>query len=519
MTQPHYLLKGTFLLTLAGLLTRTAGFFYKIFLSRTIGAKEIGLFQLTQPVYAFCMALAGGGVQTAISRFTAEYCAKKEPHLAYRILFGSLVLSEFAAVSCAVLLYRNAAWIAGRFLLEPECAVLLRILAFSLPLCILHSCLSGFFIGQKKIAPSAISQMAEQLLRVTSAFFFYAALRKNGREMDASVMALGQLAGEAAAAMYCIFYLMSAGGTPTKAKKRLSLNGIFHTMKKIMPVSVPLGVNRMLLCVLQGIEAAMLPQRLQISGLTSHSALSSYGTLTGMALPLLLFPTAITGSLGTLLLPAVSEARTLKQEAKIRLTVTSSFRGSTLLGCFFLTAFLLFGEDVGTLLFDSRLAGIYIRRLALICPWLYLNTAMSSILHGLGKTTAVFVWNMIGFSIRFGAILYLVPQIGINGYLCGMILSQLFISVCTLFLLLHEQSLSVYVIGLLAKSSLVCIICVGTAVFLRRFLPFIRATTRTGLLLSLFFYSISFLVLSFFLALEQNERRQLRGRLAQKFRN
>ena len=67
-----YLIKGTFWLTAAGLITRTAGFFYKIFLSRIIGAEEIGLFQLCMPLYTFCLAAASGGIQTALSRFIAE---------------------------------------------------------------------------------------------------------------------------------------------------------------------------------------------------------------------------------------------------------------------------------------------------------------------------------------------------------------------------------------------------------------------------------------------------------------
>ena len=74
-----YLIRGTFWLTAAGLITRTAGFFYKIFLSRIIGAEEIGLFQLCMPLYTFCLAAASGGIQTALSRFIAETEAKKNP--------------------------------------------------------------------------------------------------------------------------------------------------------------------------------------------------------------------------------------------------------------------------------------------------------------------------------------------------------------------------------------------------------------------------------------------------------
>ena len=95
-----YLIKGTFWLTAAGLITRTAGFFYKIFLSRIIGAEEIGLFQLCMPLYTFCLAAASGGIQTALSRFIAEAEAKKDPEETRCFLRIALFLT-FLSHSCS----------------------------------------------------------------------------------------------------------------------------------------------------------------------------------------------------------------------------------------------------------------------------------------------------------------------------------------------------------------------------------------------------------------------------------
>ena len=125
MNQRRFLLKGTILLTSAGLLTRIAGFFYKIFLSRTIGSSEIGLFQLTVPVYSFCMAFACGGIQTALSRFTAEYLASEHKKNTARLLAGGILISGCMSLSAAALLWNYSAWIAERFLLEPQCQILL----------------------------------------------------------------------------------------------------------------------------------------------------------------------------------------------------------------------------------------------------------------------------------------------------------------------------------------------------------------------------------------------------------
>ena len=53
---------GTLLLTSAGILSRFIGFFYKIFLSRVIGAEGLGIYQLVFPVMALCFSLTAAGI-------------------------------------------------------------------------------------------------------------------------------------------------------------------------------------------------------------------------------------------------------------------------------------------------------------------------------------------------------------------------------------------------------------------------------------------------------------------------
>ena len=65
----HPVLTGTAILTCAGILSRLIGFFYRIFLSRTIGAQGLGIYQMIFPVYAFCLSGVTAGIQSALSRF------------------------------------------------------------------------------------------------------------------------------------------------------------------------------------------------------------------------------------------------------------------------------------------------------------------------------------------------------------------------------------------------------------------------------------------------------------------
>ena len=71
------LFTGTLLLTTAGILSRFIGFFYKIFLSRTIGAEGLGIYQLIFPVMALCFSLTSAGIQTSVSRFVSNEIGKQ----------------------------------------------------------------------------------------------------------------------------------------------------------------------------------------------------------------------------------------------------------------------------------------------------------------------------------------------------------------------------------------------------------------------------------------------------------
>lgn len=476
MNQKNYLMKGTFLLTAVGLLTRAAGFFYKIFLSRTIGASEIGLYQIAIPVLSFCTALCGGGMQTAISKLVAKYRAEHSQRRMRQTLAAGLLLSVSLSMILSVILYFGADLIAQRLLLEKACGRLLKIMAFSLPFGMIHGCVCGYFMGAKHIVPPALAQFIEQLIRILFVILAYTLSLKNRKQADASLMASGAMAGEAASAIYCMvcLYVLSIKNSQIKnttpvdvpfSKKCSPLHRLTASIRQILPISVPLSLNRTLMCVLQAIEAALLPQMLRLSGLTSSEVLSVYGTLTGMALPMILFPTAITSALGMLLLPTVSEAQALHQENHLARTVNASFLGSLLLGSFCLGGFLLFGSKIGSILFQNEFAGTCIRRLALLCPLIYISTTLTSILHGLSKSASLLLWNLAGFALRLLCVLYLVPTCGINGYLCGMFLDQILLTGCILFSLHRQNILTVSIPGSLTRMFFPAIIAGGCTFF------------------------------------------------------
>ncbi|MBE5882147.1 MAG: polysaccharide biosynthesis protein [Lachnospiraceae bacterium] len=425
MLKKYPFLSGTLLLTLTGVISRIIGFFYRIYLSHHIGEEGMGIYQLLAPVMALSFSLTCAGIQTSISKYTASYIAQKQEKSALRILMTGFTLSLFLSIGTACFLYQNAIWVASALLTESRCAPLVRIYSLSLPFACIHSCINGYYYGMKKSMLPSMSQLVEQLARVGSVFAIYSYGNYMGTPPSIAVTMLGILIGEICATTLSLgalyFHLSRRNTSPAR---RTSTSYLQH-LSELLHMAVPLAANRLTLNFLQSVEAVQIPNRLVLSGMSKSSALANYGVLTGMTYPLILFPSAVTSSVSVLLLPYISEAGANGDTAKIKSAIRKSVLACLLLGSFFCILFLFFGPFLGEFLFGSQLAGTYIQILSIACPLLYLGGILTSILHGLGKALQAFFLNASCLLVRLGFVFFLIPKVGMTGYLLGIFVSEL----------------------------------------------------------------------------------------------
>lgn len=440
-------IKGTLILTLTGLLSRVIGFFYRIYLSRLFGEEGMGIYQLLSPVLALSFSLCAAGIQTAISKYVAASVAKGNCKDSYRYLFTGLFLSLLLSVPCMLLLLMFSDFVAVHFLLEVRTASMLRIIALSIPAGAVHSCINGYYYGIKKTMLPSSTQLIEQFMRFFCVLAADFLARRSHTVPHINAAVVGLVVGECAAmlisllAIYFRFYREEAGaGKSSLPCSNAGAFGIsrFHAVKNLLVLALPLTVSRIVVNLLQSVEAVAIPSRLCRYGYDSVTALSVYGVLTGMALPLLFFPNALTGSMSLLLLPMVSEADAKGNTDAVKNTTLKTIYSCLLLGAACTLFFFLSGPFLGRFLFHSELAGRYIRSLSLLCPFLYLCTTLSGILHGLGKAVSVFFVNVFSLSLRLLFVFFLIPAFGIDCYILSMVLSQLLSAFFYLFLLYRK---------------------------------------------------------------------------------
>ena len=460
------ILKGTLILTLAGFITRVIGFLYKIYLSKIMGAEWLGIYQLIFPIYGIAFTIYATGIQTAISRLVAAEMGKKNHNNIGKILGQGLLLSFSIALILSLLLYRFSNVIALQFLLEPRSASSLRILAVVFPFCGLTSSINGFYYGLKKAGVPASTQLLEQIVRVIIVYIAAYTIGQGDPKIICEMAVLGLVIGEITSSIYNFLSLFV-----TRAHKDIihrKPNPNIETVKKkniiknLLSLSVPLSTNRLLINILHSVEAVLIPTMLRRSGLSIGDALSTYGTLVGMSIPFIMFPTAVINSLAVLLLPTVSEAQAMENNDAIGRTTTVSIKYSLIIGIISTGVFILFGKNLGISVFHSEEAGNYLVILAWICPLIYLATTLGSIINGLGKAHITFINSIVGTIAKILIIVILIPYKGIGGYLTALLVGQLLITIMDSVYIIRNISFRFDAVNSLLKPGII----VATAGFL-----------------------------------------------------
>ncbi len=425
----HPILTGALILSLANITTRIIGFFYRIYLSRIFGSEGMGIIQLTGPVSAMVFALTGAGMQTAISKCVSAVSGSEKKRQHKYLLYGLILVSVIAAL-CSIFVYQYADWLATRFLSEARTAPILRVLALSFPLSAVHACVNGYFLGRQQTLLPAVSQFVEQIVRVAVVYICCTSFLATGDIPDLAFTAWGVCLGEGAALTVAGIGLFF-GSHRKKTGSKLIEHPANHEksiMAALLKMSVPLSANRLAVNFLQSLEAIRIPMMLQLYGLSDSAALSTYGILTGMAMPVLFFPGAFTGAISAMLLPAISEAHGRNDKIRIKtITVNATFF-VVFAGLIFGILFFMFSDFLGNAVFKEPLAGVYIRALCLLCPFMYVNGIFTGILQGLGRATTIFFINVTGLLLRLCFVFWCIPIYGIKGYLIGILVSQLYSS-------------------------------------------------------------------------------------------
>ncbi|HCS10064.1 MAG TPA: hypothetical protein DIV40_01285, partial [Clostridiales bacterium] len=293
---------GTLILTIATTSVRFVGMFFRIYLANIIGSEGMGLYQLILSFFFLMVTLATSGIRVAISKLISEQIALGNYSNAKKVLRQSIGISIFTGFAAGAVLYYFADYIGSHILNDSRTVLALLYLAPSLPIMAISNCYKGYFYALGKVTQPSVIQMTEQFVRVFLIIYLMDTFLPKGLEYGCAAVAIGMTAEEIFALFVIwFFYIFDKKPYSNKTQKKAD-NMIF----KILHISVPISATSYINSILRTVENTLIPARLLLYGLSSETAISLYGMIKGMVLPLLFFPSSILTSLSSLLIPAVA---------------------------------------------------------------------------------------------------------------------------------------------------------------------------------------------------------------------
>ncbi|MBR1396584.1 MAG: polysaccharide biosynthesis protein [Selenomonadaceae bacterium] len=418
-------LKGTFILTIASFVVKVIGSLNWIFVSRILGGEGIGLYQMAFPIYFFAMTVSQAGVPVAISIITAERVALNDIYGAKRVFRISMMLMLITGILFSTLTYFAASWLIDlQFIRDPRAYLSVVALAPTVFFVTFLSSSRGYLQGWQRMTPTAVSQIVEQIFRVITMILLADLLLPWGLEYAAAGASLGALAGAVTGLMVLVYFHIKLNreidakyGVDLKPSPQTKDESTLKIMKRIFTLSLPVSAASIMLPVVSNLDLMIVPQRLEVAGYSVHQATELFGYLTGMAVPLVNLATILTASLAVSIVPAISEARALKDTTRIYRQTAAAVRISNFV-CFpaFIIVFLL-ATPIASLIYNAPGAGPAVMISAVSIILLGLHQVSTGVLQGLGHTTIPMV-NMIlaaAAKVALNWTLTAMPALGIMG--------------------------------------------------------------------------------------------------------
>ncbi|NLJ58706.1 MAG: polysaccharide biosynthesis protein [Tissierellia bacterium] len=423
---------GTLILTVATTSVRFIGMFFRIYLAGTLGAEGMGLYQLILSFYFLMVTFATSGIRVAISKLISEEIALGNYANAKNVLRQAVGLSLFTGITAGVILYFFAPYIGSNILNDERTILPLLYLAPSLPIMAISNCYKGYFYALGKVSQPSIIQIIEQLTRISLIIFLMDYYLPKGLEYGCVAIAIGMTAEEIIA-LFLIWFLYICD---KKAKWKSNKKGN-NMIIKILSISLPISGTSYLNSILRTVENTLIPVRLLLYGLSSEMAISLYGMVKGMVLPILFFPSSILTSLSSILIPSVAGDNAVSNEKRVSRTLSQVLHFTAISGILVVAVFVAFPNEIALAVYKDSQVGIMIKIISYVCPFMYLNMVISSMLNALGEQFSSFKVNIIESILKISIVYFFVPIYGFKAYLFALFITTILNTILYLIRLLQ----------------------------------------------------------------------------------
>lgn len=244
----------------------------------------------------------------------------------------------------------------------------------------------------------------------------------HGRKCTA-VLAATALSEAVSACMMLLFYHREARRCFAGEKARRPRD----PARRLWDILWPVEGGRCLASALHTAENMLVPACLALAlGAEGgrDAAVAQYGSLKGMALPLLTFPFGLLGSLSVLLMPEITQAHIRGETARLQALIDRMLRLTGYFSALAGAVFWVLGRPLAQTLYHSPEAGFYLEVLGPAMPLLYFESMVDGAMKGMGEQKAAFRYSVWDSILRIVGVVLLLPRYGMPGFLFVILVSS-----------------------------------------------------------------------------------------------
>ena len=330
------LLQGAAWIAAGGFIAKIIGALYRIPLTNLIGGKGLGLYQMVYPVYCLLLTVSATGIPSSIAKLTAEQIRKGK---STRPLFVSamklflLIGVAGTAIMAIVAPYLSRAQgsgevLGGYYALAPSVFLVSAISVFR-----------GWFQGQNDMMPTALSEIAEQVIKVAFGILF-AYLFKDKIATAVTFLLLAVTLSE----LFTLFLMLTLYKRQPQKEQN---DGGRYAFKRILRMSIPVTFSSLLIPLSTLLDSVFVPKLL---GAYEADAVTLYGLFSGGAVTVVGLPVSVCYGIAAASIPRVTQEKT---GAGARRRVFRSLWLTVLLGGVSAVGLYLFAEPAVSIIFRS----------------------------------------------------------------------------------------------------------------------------------------------------------------------
>lgn len=390
--------------------------------------------------------------------------------LLYSLSFGiiaAILLSLFSNFICINLLHGKVS------------SSLFYIIAISLPFISMSSALNGYFTALRKNGKNAVARIFEQFVKIVSTAYLISLFMPNGLEYACLSLVLGEAISEILSFVF-VYILYNF----EKRKYNIETNTKVNYMKEIFKITIPVSLTSYIRSGLSSLKQLLIPLRLEKSGINCSTAISTYGLINGMAMPILMFPEVIINSFSGLLVPEFTYYYTRNDHNKISIIISKIFKISLLFSVGVIGVFLFYSDNVSMAIYNNLDISFYLKILCPLLLFMYLDSIVDNILNGLNQELSVMKCNILDLFVSIFCIYFLLPILGIRGYILVIFISELLNSSISIIQLKQITKFKLDLINWILKP----FICIFISYFLTEKLIYNDCNDIFSFILKLFIY-------------------------------